>query len=307
MCDPITAVTIGGAVLSAGASLYEGSQAASQIAATRERPEPGQRPVGRLPEADSRPGGRRRAEPRARKRQRRSRARCNKISPQAQEATQSTEQQRLNTLYNQAGSTRARRRRRREPAFVGRRHRQPVDHQQHHVADQPGDGAGAPAHRRVGDGEFLWGFVRGPRDHRAYRPRPRGQRDQPPERDPPGRSQDLWRPAASAAAQLRRRARHVGDRGHRQSPREHRRHAGGLGWAKSDGRCGSVGASAFGGAGYDFSSTDLVAGTARPTSATSTTTRSARRSCPSFACPRTTRSPRRSATWARHWATRSTR
>lgn len=104
MCDPLTAVALVGSAVSAGAGMYEGQQQASQLAAVQSaqtqannqwvayQTQIHQQQVAAEDEARQRATGVQQAT-------------LQKVSPQAQEASQTAEQQRLNTLYNQPGGT----------------------------------------------------------------------------------------------------------------------------------------------------------------------------------------------------------
>jgi hypothetical protein len=106
MCDPLTAVTIGGAVLSGAGALYEGSQAAAGLAATQNaQNEANANWVAyqkRIHDEQAQQEDAARNKATAAQRDT-----LDKISPQAQTQTQQTEQQRLNSLYQTPGGGQA--------------------------------------------------------------------------------------------------------------------------------------------------------------------------------------------------------
>jgi hypothetical protein len=104
LCDPVTAtvISVGASALAAGGSLYEGSQAASQLAATQNAQNQAndawvayQKKIHDQEAADE-----------AASREKATAAQrdtLSKISPQTQTQEQTTEQQRLNALYTKPG------------------------------------------------------------------------------------------------------------------------------------------------------------------------------------------------------------
>lgn len=102
MCDPLTAVAAAGAVASAGASMYEGSQAAAGLQATQDAQN--QANAAWVAYQTRIHNEQAQAEDEARNKATAAQQdTLNKISPTAQVQQQGTEQQRLNTLYTQAG------------------------------------------------------------------------------------------------------------------------------------------------------------------------------------------------------------
>jgi hypothetical protein len=98
MCDPLTAVAALGSVASAGMGLYEGQQASSQIAATRDaQNQANANWVAYQKQAQAEDAARNKATTAQQDT-------LSQVSPQAQAATQTTEQQRLNSLYTQPGA-----------------------------------------------------------------------------------------------------------------------------------------------------------------------------------------------------------
>jgi hypothetical protein len=106
MCDPVSMVTLAGAAISAGAGIYEGQQAQAGLAATQQAQQSAndqwvayQTRIHNQQAADEDAA--------------RSKATAaqqdtlNKVSPQAQAATQATEQDRLNSLYTRPGASTA--------------------------------------------------------------------------------------------------------------------------------------------------------------------------------------------------------
>jgi hypothetical protein len=104
MCDPLTAVAIAGSALSAGAGIYEGQQQAAGLADVQNKQNQAnadwvayqtrihQQQVQAEDEARQKATGVQQAT-------------LQKVSPEAQEASQTAEQQRLNTLYNKPAGT----------------------------------------------------------------------------------------------------------------------------------------------------------------------------------------------------------
>jgi hypothetical protein len=104
MCDPLTAVALVGSAVSAGAGLYEGQQQASQLADVQNKQNQAnaqwvayqnqihQQQVQAEDEARQKATGVQQAT-------------LQKVSPEAQEASQTAEQQRLNTLYGKPAGT----------------------------------------------------------------------------------------------------------------------------------------------------------------------------------------------------------
>jgi hypothetical protein len=103
MCDPLSAVAAVGAVASAGASLYEGSQAASELAATNKAQQDANNQwVAYQTRIHNEQAA---AEDAARRRATGAQQdTLSKVSPEAQAQTQTTEAERLNTLYNKGGA-----------------------------------------------------------------------------------------------------------------------------------------------------------------------------------------------------------
>ena len=104
MCDPVSMISLAGAAISAGAGLYEGSQAASQLAATNQAQNNANNAWVAYQKQihDQEALAEQTAREKATSAQQ---STLNKISPQAQEQTQTDEQQRLNSLYNKAGAS----------------------------------------------------------------------------------------------------------------------------------------------------------------------------------------------------------
>ena len=104
MCDPISLVSLAGAAISAGAGMYESSQAASAMAATnRAQNDANNAWIAYQKQIhDQQALAEQQAREKATSAQQ---STLNKISPEAQANTQTTEQQRLNSLYNKAGGS----------------------------------------------------------------------------------------------------------------------------------------------------------------------------------------------------------
>jgi hypothetical protein len=103
MCDPLTAVAAVGAVASAGVGLYEGQQASSEIAATRDAQN--QANAQWIAYQTRIHNEQAQAEDEARQKATASQqATLQKVSPEAQTQTQTDEQNRLNSLYNKSGA-----------------------------------------------------------------------------------------------------------------------------------------------------------------------------------------------------------
>jgi hypothetical protein len=103
MCDPLTAVAAVGAVASAGAGIYEGQQASSEIAATRDAQN--QANANWVAYQTKIHNDQAMAEDEARnKATAAQQSTLDKVSPEAQTQTQTAEQQRLNSLYNAPGA-----------------------------------------------------------------------------------------------------------------------------------------------------------------------------------------------------------
>jgi hypothetical protein len=100
MCDPVSAITIGGAVLSAGASLYEGSQAAAgeQDLVNKQQAANAQWVAYQTRIHNQQAAAEDEARQKAIGAQQDT---LSKVSPQAQAQAQTSEEQRLNTLYTQ--------------------------------------------------------------------------------------------------------------------------------------------------------------------------------------------------------------
>jgi hypothetical protein len=103
MCDPLTAISVVGTVASAAGALYEGQQASSELAATNKAQQDAndawvayQTRIHQQQAAD---------EDAARaKATGAQQSTLDKISPQAQGAAQTSEQERLNSLYTKSGA-----------------------------------------------------------------------------------------------------------------------------------------------------------------------------------------------------------
>jgi hypothetical protein len=103
MCDPLTAVAAVGAVASAGAGLYEGQQASSEIAATRDAQN--QANANWVAYQTKIHNEQAQAEDAARQKATGAQqSTLDKVSPEAQTQTQTAEQQRLNSLYGKPGA-----------------------------------------------------------------------------------------------------------------------------------------------------------------------------------------------------------
>lgn len=106
MCDPLTAVAAVGSLASAGAGIYEGMQASSEIAATRDAQNQANANwvayQTRIHQEQAAAEDMERQKATAAQQ-----ATLQKVGPQAQEATQQTEQQRLNALYGKPGASAA--------------------------------------------------------------------------------------------------------------------------------------------------------------------------------------------------------
>ena len=106
MCDPVSMATLAGAAVSAGAGIYEGQQAQAGYQATQNAQQQAnnqwveyQQKIHNQ-EAQAEDAARTKAT-------QAQQDTLSKVSPQAQEATQSTEQNRLNSLFNAPGATAA--------------------------------------------------------------------------------------------------------------------------------------------------------------------------------------------------------
>jgi hypothetical protein len=106
MCDPVTAITIGGAVASAAGSLFESSQAASGIAATRDAQNKANADWVAYQNKIHRDQALAEQEARGKATQSQQDT-LGKIGPDAQKAAQTAEQQRLNSLYTKPGASEA--------------------------------------------------------------------------------------------------------------------------------------------------------------------------------------------------------
>jgi hypothetical protein len=103
MCDPLTAVAAVGSLASAGAGIYEGMQASSEIAATRDAQNSANAQwVAYQTKIHNEQAA---AEDAARQKATGAQqSTLDKVSPQAQTAAQTSEQQRLNSLYGKGGA-----------------------------------------------------------------------------------------------------------------------------------------------------------------------------------------------------------
>jgi hypothetical protein len=103
MCDPLTAVAAVGSLASAGAGLYESMQASSEVAATQKaQTDANNAWVAYQTKIHDEQA---QAEDLARQKATGAQqATLDKVSPQAQAATQTTEEQRLNSLYTKPGA-----------------------------------------------------------------------------------------------------------------------------------------------------------------------------------------------------------
>jgi hypothetical protein len=103
MCDPLTAVAVVGAAASAGVGLYEGQQASSEIAATRDAQN--QANANWVAYQTKIHNDQAMAEDAARQKATAAQqGTLQKVSPEAQAQTQTAEQQRLNSLYGKPGA-----------------------------------------------------------------------------------------------------------------------------------------------------------------------------------------------------------
>ena len=168
----------------------------------------------------------------------------NKIGPQAQEQTQSTEQQRLNALYNNAGSAAPGGAGGASPLLSG----EGTGNQSttNSIMSQINQAtAQARSTSLVGDGECLRGFVRGLGTTVLSRSR-KGATGSTSRRHPPGNLKPMASSSKCSRSTARSGQAHQRPR-QRQSPPKHRRHAGGLGWAENDRRCELVTSASAGG------------------------------------------------------------
>lgn len=103
MCDPVSAITLGGALISGAASIYEGSQASAGIAATQKAQEDANAQwVAYQTKIHNEQA---QAEDAARSKATAAQQdTLSKVSPQAQTQAQGTEAERLNTLYSKPGA-----------------------------------------------------------------------------------------------------------------------------------------------------------------------------------------------------------
>jgi hypothetical protein len=103
MCDPVSMVTLAGAAVSAGASLYEGQQAQAGLEATqRAQTDANNQWVAYQQKIHNEQA---QAEDAARSKATRAQQdTLEKVSPDAMKATQATEQDRLNSLYTRPGA-----------------------------------------------------------------------------------------------------------------------------------------------------------------------------------------------------------